>query len=350
MSDLSARLELPILQPSQAQKHVTHNKALQRLDALVQMVLEATEVDTPPGTPQEGTLWAIGPAPTDDWAGQAGQLAQWAGPGWVFITPQEGWRAWDRAAGTLKIFDSSTWTLSTDTQNLPGTGINATWDPTNRLSVASDATLLSHDGTGHQLKLNKAATADTASLLYQTNFTGHAEMGLTGNDDFSIKVSADGSAWTDAVIVDAVTGTLTGAAVQTAATDIGPGKLARADYVYGPGNLLGTVSTTGGVPDGAVIESGSNANGKYTRFADGTQICSRHFGTNNQTHVWTYPAAFISAGQGNLALSALPFGGAAITATVNWTPSNTSAEFKLWNATGAAVASQLHVSAVGRWR
>lgn len=42
---------------------------------------------------------------------------------------------------------------------------------------------------------------------------------------------------------------------------------------YDTGNLLGTVSQSGGVPTGAVIERGSNANGEYVRFADGTQIC-----------------------------------------------------------------------------
>ncbi|MNJ61737.1 hypothetical protein D3C77_575420 [compost metagenome] len=39
--------------------------------------------------------------------------------------------------------------------------------------------------------------------------------------------------------------------------------------------IVGTVSQSGGVPTGAIIESGSNANGTYTRFADGTQICTR---------------------------------------------------------------------------
>ncbi|WP_244996094.1 hypothetical protein [Enterobacter kobei] len=38
-------------------------------------------------------------------------------------------------------------------------------------------------------------------------------------------------------------------------------------------DILGTVSQTGGVPTGAVIEKGSNSNGEYVRFADGTQIC-----------------------------------------------------------------------------
>lgn len=136
--------------------------------------------------------------------------------------------------------------------------------PTNRISSSADATLLSHAGAGHQLKLNKAASGDTASLLYQTDFVGHAEMGLAGNNNFSVKVSPDGTSWTDALVVDAASGTLTGAAVQTSATDTGAGKMARADYTYGPGNLLGTVSQVGGVPTGAMIENGANANGRYT--------------------------------------------------------------------------------------
>ncbi|MDX0413897.1 hypothetical protein GOC69_24120 [Sinorhizobium medicae] len=37
--------------------------------------------------------------------------------------------------------------------------------------------------------------------------------------------------------------------------------------------IRGTVSQSGGVPTGAIIERGSNANGEYVRYADGTQIC-----------------------------------------------------------------------------
>lgn len=71
--------------------------------------------------------------------------------------------------------------------------------------------------------------------------------------------------------------------------------------------MLGTVSQSGGVPTGAIIERGSNANGSYVRFADGTQIC--HFnGTDpnyattasgsiyigNGSVTWTFPAAFVT--------------------------------------------------------
>lgn len=47
---------------------------------------------------------------------------------------------------------------------------------------------------------------------------------------------------------------------------------------YKKSNVLGPVGQSAGVPTGAVIERGSNSNGEYVRFADGTQIC---FGTYN---------------------------------------------------------------------
>ena len=57
--------------------------------------------------------------------------------------------------------------------------------------------------------------------------------------------------------------------------------------VYDQASIVGTVSETGGAPTGAVIERGANANGEYTRWADGTQIC-----TNDNAAITTAPAAF----------------------------------------------------------
>lgn len=77
------------------------------------------------------------------------------------------------------------------------------------------------------------------------------------------------------------------------------------DKAFRRGNVLGTVSQSGGVPTGAVIERGSNANGEYVRFADGTQICwsrtatsadnsEAHTGTYRGSGLWTFPAVFSS--------------------------------------------------------
>ena len=81
-------------------------------------------------------------------------------------------------------------------------GVSTAPDAVNRLSVVSPATLFSHAGAGHQVKVNKAAAGETASLLFQTDWSGRAEMGLAGGDDFSLKVSADGMAWAEALVAD----------------------------------------------------------------------------------------------------------------------------------------------------
>jgi len=77
------------------------------------------------------------------------------------------------------------------------------------------------------------------------------------------------------------------------------------DKAFRRGNILGTVSQVGGIPTGAIIERGSNANGEYVRFADGTQICwgSRSIAFGSDTQVFTsydtgLPAAFVGASPG----------------------------------------------------
>ncbi len=58
---------------------------------------------------------------------------------------------------------------------------------------------------GHQLKINKASASDTASLLYQDAFSGRAEFGLAGDDDFHFKVSPNGNSWKEAIVIDRAT-------------------------------------------------------------------------------------------------------------------------------------------------
>jgi len=67
--------------------------------------------------------------------------------------------------------------------------------------------------------------------------------------------------------------------------------------LYRRGNVLSTVTMGGGGnPTGGLMERGSNANGKYIRFADGTQICHETIASNFGSDVtWTFPAAFANA-------------------------------------------------------
>lgn len=366
MPDTSASLSLPYMQPSQAQKHVTHNEALLILDALVQLAVADRDLASPPASPAEGDRYIVAGGASGDWTGQAGALATWDGTAWIFLSPQPGWRAWVLDEDRLLTWRGGAWQ---DDSGLPlevsRLGVNTSADAVNRLAVASAASLLTHAGAGHQVKVNKAGVGDTASLLYQSNWSGRAEMGLAGEDDFSVKVSADGSAWVTALRFAGASGLASGAAVQSTAGDATAGRLmavgafglggaavaapgddadgctaggvyaltasgahcpvadpsgaallalpagsgtrqvfADADgriwcrshdgsswggwsEMFTQANVVGTVAQSGGVPTGAVIESGSNANGEYTRWADGTQIC-----TNGGSAISTDPAVF----------------------------------------------------------
>jgi hypothetical protein len=216
----TARLSLPFIMAGQALKHITHNDALNQLDALVQPVVESAILATPPVTPMPGEAWIVPSGASGAWAGHGDEIAAWQDGAWRFFEPAEGWQVFERASDTLRIYSGSAWIVVAATgSGLPRLGINASADDTNRLSVSAAATLLNHAGAGHQLKLNKAASGDTASLLYQTNWSGRAEMGLMGDNHWRIKTSPDGAAWTDAVTLDTGTATLTVAGIVRPASD-----------------------------------------------------------------------------------------------------------------------------------
>lgn len=209
MSFISQNLNLPYIAPAQAQKHVTHNEALRALDAIVHLSLVSKSQTTPPLSPVEGSRYFVAVTGTDEWAGQDTLIAAYQDGAWAFYRPQIGWQAWIEDESILQIWDGTLWQAPMPTpkqQNMEFVGVNATADKTNRLSVSSPATLFNHAGNGHQLKLNKNTAGDTGSVLYQTNWSGRAEIGLTGDDDFHFKVSPDGSTWNEGVILDKSTG------------------------------------------------------------------------------------------------------------------------------------------------
>ena len=91
------------------------------------------------------------------------------------------------------------------TAQLLGLG-GAAADSYNRLSVNTPAVLLNNAGAGIEATMNKAAPANDAAFAFKTGFSARALIGLLGNDDFSFKVSPDGSAFFDAFKVDRTNG------------------------------------------------------------------------------------------------------------------------------------------------
>ncbi|MHA7870775.1 MAG: DUF2793 domain-containing protein [Hyphococcus sp.] len=211
----SPRLSLSYVMPAQAQKHVTVNETFRRLDALTQLTVVSRALAAEPGAPAQGDAYIV-PAGASGaaWAAYAeGSIAVFQDGAWVEIAAVEGLRAWVGDEAALVAYTGTGWAAVAGgaAETAAQFGVNATADATNRLSVKSDAVLFSHDdvtpGSGDaRVKANKNAAGDTAAHLFQTGFSGRAEFGLIGSDDFTLKVSADGSAWRDALIVDKDTG------------------------------------------------------------------------------------------------------------------------------------------------
>lgn len=85
----------------------------------------------------------------------------------------------------------------------------ATPDATNRLSINTPAVLLNNAGTSIDMTFNKNAAGNDASLSFKTGFSTRAIAGLTGSDDFTLKVSPDGSSFFDGFSVSRTNGVMT---------------------------------------------------------------------------------------------------------------------------------------------
>jgi hypothetical protein len=209
-------LGLPYLAPAQAQKHVTHNEALRRLDAVVQLAVLDADRTTPPDTPGEGDRHIVAADATGVWSGKDGNIAAFLDGAWAYFEPEAGWLAYDRATETLLVRGASEWAAMEGSGGpVTSLGINTDADDTNRLAVRSNAALFTDidaaDGGSGDMRLivNKEADADTASFLFQSGFSGRAEIGLAGDTDFVFKVSADGTTWNEAIRIDKDTGLAT---------------------------------------------------------------------------------------------------------------------------------------------
>lgn len=103
------RLGLPLLQAAQAQKHVTVNEALVRLDGLGQLSLVSVAVSTPPGLANDGDCYGLPVGWVNQWAGHDGEIAIRSNGGWVFAAPAVGWQAWVSDVAGLVVFDGTNW-------------------------------------------------------------------------------------------------------------------------------------------------------------------------------------------------------------------------------------------------
>lgn len=119
--------------------------------------------------------------------------------------------------------------------------------------------------------------------------------------------------------------------------------------VYSRNNILGTVSQSGGTPTGSIIESGSNANGSYVRYASGEQICWHGIsGSTSGNATWTFPIAFVGGSSPNVT-------GTPVITTLSLRvfqiapPTATSVEFNVLDGSATRTSTSCRVQAIGRW-
>ena len=259
----TTRLALPMLDAAQAQKHVTHNDALMRLDTLTHLSV-ITRASAAAASPVEGARYLVLKTATGAFAAHGDQIAVFQDGAWLFVTPRAGWRLFVEDEFVLLAHDGSTWRVIASGKSpdqFAQLGVGTASDAGNPLTAKLNNALfasvnVSEGGTGDlRFKLNKEASGKTVSQLYQTNWSGRAETGLMGDDFYRIKVSADGSAWNMAVVVDPATGNVgiganaPGSKLDVAGNIAVNGKIA----VNGPA-FSAYVSTSQAVPAGVMTK------------------------------------------------------------------------------------------------
>jgi hypothetical protein len=121
--------------------------------------------------------------------------------------------------------------------------------------------------------------------------------------------------------------------------------------LFTQGNILGTVSQSSGVPTGAIIESGSNANGAYVKYADGTMICYMSNQTTPVANTLTssthsFPSTFSAAPILSCAVDTSVLG---TTVTAMTARSATTTQYSQTILRSNTTATGLSVIAIGRW-
>jgi len=208
-TETSPRLGLDYVMAAQAQKHVTVNESFRLLDALVEARALSRSVDVEPATPNEGEAWILTAARSGAmWSLMAtDSLAVFRDGEWAEIEPVEGLTVWVSDEAGSVIFDGTSWIEASATlvclQNLNLLGVATTADADNPFSAKLNAALWTAKTTGEggtgdlRYTLNKEGDADVLSLLFQSGFSGRAELGLIGDNNILLKMSEDGSAWAE---------------------------------------------------------------------------------------------------------------------------------------------------------
>lgn len=185
------RLGLPLVAPSQSQKHVTVNESLARLDALTHLELKSEGAQVPPGSPAEGEVHSVGAGATGDWAGEDGRLAIFLNGGWAFVTPGVGWQGWSNSAGSRVAFDGADWEPGAGSFSPNGAGfVHRTIEVDHAVGVGNTSVVAG------LLPAGSIVYGITARVLSAIGGTTSIEIGVSGSSNrYGSGIGATTGAW-----------------------------------------------------------------------------------------------------------------------------------------------------------
>jgi hypothetical protein len=177
-------ISLEYLLQNQASPEITINEALTKIDALIFNIAQNI-VDVLPLNPNNGEVYICSHNNTE----QPNKIAIYlTNKSWVFLTAKEGMIIFVQSQQKEFKFSQNNWEENNVPSLLPS---NVNFD----------------DNNGNtRLNINKSGETTTASHVFKSNWGGRAEFGLIGEDNFSIKVSPNGSNFIESFKVEKNTG------------------------------------------------------------------------------------------------------------------------------------------------
>ena len=168
-------LKLPLIAAAQAQKHVTVNEALARIDAALQMIAVSRSISSPPAS-IEGEVYLVGASATGDWTNNDGALAFAVGGGWEFILPHAGWKLWIADEAKWVAYNGTNW----------ADGVLATTQ--SNAAMRADVVEFDIDFSDEMGSIVTQAVIPAGAVVFA--ITGRVTAGFDGNlTDFALGVS-----------------------------------------------------------------------------------------------------------------------------------------------------------------
>lgn len=246
-------LGMTLVEQSQAQKEVTVNMALMRIDALLNSSALDKDLSTPPAEPEEGDVYIVGAGATGDWAGKEKSIAYFEQI-WRFITPNEGLMLWVQDEDAFYVFDGSDWGLSSSGGGGGGeanTGQNANGDAGGVFKHKSSASLVFNNIVAGSNVTVTGGGAGGGDIVISSSGGGGGAANLDGLGDVTITSATEG----DVLVYDNTAGAWENRA------------LALAD-ISDAGALAGQSSVDNADWSGAALAVGNGGTGRSSVTAD----------------------------------------------------------------------------------